>query len=194
MFRQGAQLEASTVAARLPGLQLKEVGRSYTYNICVISLVVLTFILDIVLVGFLEISYNIPSMTCKVMEVYEGENLSNTEVYEFEHITKSGRMGVIRVSFSQPGWFDGSKAERNTTGLDNRMGYKKPFIPPKVTATCNTLNHTAIYSISLLASIVGYHHLYSQIMSTNGATPKSANMALLGGLFCTRQHRDDTLE
>jgi hypothetical protein len=89
---------------------MNEVGRSYTHNFCVISLVVLTFILDIVLVGFLEISSHIPSMTCKVMEAYEGEHLSHILVYEFEHITKKGGMCVIKVTFSQgPGWFHGSK-------------------------------------------------------------------------------------
>jgi hypothetical protein len=89
---------------------MNEVGRSYTHNFCVISLVVLTFILDIVLVGFLEISSHIPSMTCNVMEAYEGEHLSHILVYEFEHITKKGGMCVIKVSFSQgPGWYHGSK-------------------------------------------------------------------------------------
>ena len=89
---------------------MNEVARLYTHNLCVISLVVLTFILDIVLVGFLEISYHIPSMTSKVIDTYEGEHLSNILVYEFEHITKKGGMCVIKVSFSQgPGWFHGSK-------------------------------------------------------------------------------------
>jgi len=41
--------------------------------LCVISLVMLTFILDIVLVGFLAISYHMTAMACKVTEVYEGE-------------------------------------------------------------------------------------------------------------------------
>jgi hypothetical protein len=89
---------------------MNEVERSYRYNVCVISLVVLIFILDIVLVGFLEISSHILSMTCKVMEAYEGEHLSHIPVYKFEHITKKGRICVIKVSFSQgPGWFHGSK-------------------------------------------------------------------------------------
>ena len=89
---------------------MNEVGRSYMDNYCLISLVMLTFILDIVLVGFLEISSHIPSMTCKVMEAYEGEHLSHILVYEFEHITKKGGMCVIKVSFSQGlGWFHGSK-------------------------------------------------------------------------------------
>jgi hypothetical protein len=76
---------------------LNEVARSYTHNLCVISLVVLTFILDIVLVGFLDISYQIPSMTCKVIDTYKGEHLSNILVYEFEHITKKGGMCVIML-------------------------------------------------------------------------------------------------
>ena len=80
------------------------------HNLCVISLVLLAFILDIVLVGFLEISYHIPSITCEVIDVHKGEHLSNILLYEFEHITTKGGMCVIRVSFSQgPGWFHGSK-------------------------------------------------------------------------------------
>ena len=110
MYRQGAQSKAITVAARLTGLLLNEVARSYTHNLCVISLVVLTCILDIVLFGFLEISYHIPSMTCKVIDGYEGEHLSMILVYEFEHINMKGGMCVIKVTFSQgPGWFHGSK-------------------------------------------------------------------------------------
>jgi len=101
MYRQGAQEEANTVAARLTGLVLNEVARSYMHNLCVISLVMLTFILDIVLVGFLEISYHIPAMTCKVIDAYEGEHQSNILVYEFEYIMKKGGMCVIKVSFSQ---------------------------------------------------------------------------------------------
>jgi len=85
-------------------------GRSFTHHLYVISLVVLTVILDIVLVGFLEISYHIPSMTCKDINAYEGERLSIILVYEFEHITKTGGMCVLKVSFSQgQGWFHGSK-------------------------------------------------------------------------------------
>jgi len=130
------------------------------HNLCVISLVVLTFILDIALVGFLEISYHIPSMTCKVIDAYKGEHLSNIIVYKFEHIMKKGGMCVIKASFSQcPGWFHGSKVQWNPTDRDNRMGYMKPFIPPKVTAPCNILKHTLIDSISHLPSIVVYHNL-----------------------------------
>jgi hypothetical protein len=71
MYRQGDQYKAITVAARLRGHVLNEVEWTYTHNLCVISVVVLTFILNIVLIGFLEISSHIPSMTCKVMEAYE---------------------------------------------------------------------------------------------------------------------------
>jgi hypothetical protein len=89
---------------------MNEFGRSYTHNFSVISLVVLTFILDKVLLGFLEISSHIRSMTCKVMEAYEGEHLSHILVYDFGHITKKGGMCVIKVSFSQDlGLFHGSK-------------------------------------------------------------------------------------
>ena len=79
---------------------MNKIAKPYTHNLCVISLVVLTFILDIILAGFLEISYHIPSLTCKVIDAYEGEHLSNILVYEFEHITKKGGMCVIKVSFS----------------------------------------------------------------------------------------------
>jgi hypothetical protein len=90
---------------------LNEVARSYTHNACEIFQVVLTFIPDIVLVGFLEISYHIASMICNVMEAYHGEHLSNILVYGFEHITKEGGMCVIQVAFSQPGWFHGYMVE-----------------------------------------------------------------------------------
>jgi len=69
----------------------------------------LTFILDILLDGFLEISYQITSMTFEVMEVYEGKHLSDFLVYKFDHIIKKHRMCMIKVSFSLPGWFHGSK-------------------------------------------------------------------------------------
>jgi hypothetical protein len=89
---------------------LNEVATSDTHNIGVISLVMLTFILDIVLVGFLEISYHIPSMTFQVMVVYEGEHLCHILVYEFEYIAKTDRVCVVKVSFPQgPGWLNGSK-------------------------------------------------------------------------------------
>jgi len=40
-------------------------------------------------------------MTFKVMEAYEGEDLSNIQVYDFEHITMNCKMCVIKVSISQ---------------------------------------------------------------------------------------------
>jgi hypothetical protein len=92
MYRQGAQLEALTVATRLTGLPLNEVAMLYTYNLCVTSLVMLSLILDIVRVGILEISYHIPSMICRVMEPYEGKHLSNILVYGFKYITKKDGM------------------------------------------------------------------------------------------------------
>jgi len=168
--------------------------RSYMHQLCVISLVMLTFIQDIVLVWFLEISYHIPSMTCKVMEIYGGEHLTNTLVYEFEHITKQGGMWVIKVPFSQPRSFHGSKVEWKTADRDNRMGYKQPFILPKITATGNILNHTLIYSISLLASTVVCHQLWSQNMLTNGSPPKTANMAPQHHLFGMPEGREDNSE
>jgi hypothetical protein len=72
------------------------------------------------------------------------------------------------------------------------MGYQKALIPPKVTAICNILNHTLIYSISLLPSIVVYHHHCSQNMSTNGYSPKKVNMAHPGDVFGAQQRSEDT--
>jgi hypothetical protein len=66
----------------------------------------LTFQPDIVLVGFLEISCRIPSMTFTSHEPNRGELLSKFLVYEFEHITKKGRMCVIMVSLSQLDFID----------------------------------------------------------------------------------------
>jgi len=90
---------------------VNEVARSYTHNLLVIFLVMLTFILDLVLVGFLEVSYYIPTKTCNVVEAYEGDHLSNTMVYKFFHTTNTGGMYMIKNSFSQLGWFHGSKVE-----------------------------------------------------------------------------------
>jgi len=74
------------------------------------------------------------------------------------------------------------------------MGYNKPFIPPKVTATCIILNPTLIYSSSLLASIVVCHHPCSQNMSTNGSPPNTANMGCPGGLFGMQQRCEGNSE
>ena len=106
IYRQGAQEKAITVAARLTGRLLNEVAKSYTHNLCVISLVMQTFKLDILVVGFLEISYHIASMTCKVMEAYNGEHISYILIYEFKHITKTDVICVIKAAFPQGlSWF-----------------------------------------------------------------------------------------
>ena len=133
-------------------------------------------------------------MTCKVIEAYEGEHLLNILVCEFEHITKKGGMCVIKVSFSPPVWFHGSKVEWNTTDCEYRMGYKKPCIPLKITATYTILNHSLINSISHLAAIVVYHHLCSQNMSMNGYALKTAYKAPRGGQFGMQQRRGDNSE
>lgn len=66
--------------------------------------------MDIILVGFLEISYHISSMAVKAMEAYEGGHLFHIPLSEFEHITKKDGMCVIEVFFSQDQcWFHGSK-------------------------------------------------------------------------------------
>jgi len=78
--------------------------------------------------------------------------------------TKKGRMSVIKISFSQPGWLHGSNVRRNTTDRNNTMEYTMPFIPLKVTASCNILNHTPIYSISLLTS---YSSLPASFLTKN---------------------------
>jgi hypothetical protein len=64
------------VTARLLHVSLNVIARSYMYNLFVLFLVVLIFILDIVLAGFLEISYQIPCKIYEVTEVYKGEYLA----------------------------------------------------------------------------------------------------------------------
>jgi len=44
-------------------------------------------------------------------EPNKGELLSKFLVYEFEHITKKGRICVIMISFSQPGFMDQKSSE-----------------------------------------------------------------------------------
>jgi len=73
------------------------------------------------------------------------------------------------------------------------MGYKKPFILPKVTTTCNILNHTLIYSTSLCAPIVVYNHLCSQNMSMMRSPLKSANMTPPGGHCGSQKCCDNNL-
>ena len=63
----------------------------------------LTFIQHIVPVGFLDISYHIPCITCQFMEVNEGEYLSHVLVYPLEHIPNQGGMCMIKVTFPK-GW------------------------------------------------------------------------------------------
>jgi hypothetical protein len=63
-------------------------------NFYIVSLVMVTIILDIVHAGFLEISYIIPFMTCKVMDIYQGEYLSNILLYTIRYITTKCRMYV----------------------------------------------------------------------------------------------------
>jgi len=153
LLKYEAQLEASNIAAWLTGLLLNEVARSYIHNLCVIFVVVLTFMLYIVIGEFLEISYHVPTMTRNVMEPYEGKYQSNILLYEFVHISKKDGMCVLKVSFSQLDCFRGLMVEYNTKDFDNRMRYKMPIILLKVATTWNLLHHTEIYSIRLLASI-----------------------------------------
>jgi len=68
MIRQKAQSEAQTVAAQLTGVLLNDIARAYTQNVCEIFLVILTFILDISLLRFLEISCHITFMIFTVLE------------------------------------------------------------------------------------------------------------------------------
>jgi hypothetical protein len=52
-------------------------------------------------------------MTCKVIDMYEGEHLSNILVYEYNHLTKKGGMCEIKVSFHKSliGFMDQSCSE-----------------------------------------------------------------------------------
>lgn len=52
---------------------MNKVTRLYSGNICIIFIIKLTFIQDRVLVRVLEVSYDIPSMMCTVMEAYDGQ-------------------------------------------------------------------------------------------------------------------------
>jgi len=74
------------------------------------------------------------------------------------------------------------------------MRYKKPFIPPIVTATCNILNQTAINSTSHCASIAVHHHLCSQSMLIKGSPPKAADIAPPGSQFRMQHRQNDNSE
>ena len=47
------------------------------HYLCILSLVMLTIILEIVLVWFLQISYHTPLITIKVIVAYKDEDISN---------------------------------------------------------------------------------------------------------------------
>jgi hypothetical protein len=111
MFTQEAQLEENTDAVQLTGLLSNQVARSYMHNLCVIIIVVVLFILDIVLVGFLEISYYIPSITCEDMAAYEREHLSNILGYEFEYCNKQMQNVCDTGSFFSAGLISWIKGE-----------------------------------------------------------------------------------
>jgi hypothetical protein len=49
----------------------------------------------------LEISHHIPCTNNKVIAAYEGEHLSNIQVYELKHIINKVRICVIKVTVSQ---------------------------------------------------------------------------------------------
>ena len=79
--------------------------RSYTDSLSVQCLVALTFQLDVVLVGYLEISCWIPSVTCTVM------NRTNVSIYSRSYNTNSSwqqwKAGCVRLWFyflSQISW------------------------------------------------------------------------------------------
>jgi len=50
-------------------------------------------------------------MTFTVMEPYNGEHLSKILVYQKEHRTEKGKLGLIEVSISQEGFVDQSCIE-----------------------------------------------------------------------------------
>ena len=82
----------------------------------------------------------------------------------------------------------------NTTFLDNIKGYKKPIIRVKVTVTWDMGNYTWSYSTLHIASIIVYHHLsFIGCLLMNSLSPKTVNMALLGGFFTWQLYSNDNL-
>ena len=123
-------------------------------------------------------------------EPNKGELLSKLLVYEFEHITKKGRMCVRMISFSQLSFRDQRCSEtpqfvtntRDIGGLDSAEGH------------CN-LQYSQLYSASF-EIINCIDNLFTTIfcshsMSTNRSPPKTSNMAAPGGLFGSQQRPDD---
>jgi len=70
------------------------------------------------------------------------------------------------------------------------MGYQKPFIPPKVTATWNILNDTRMYWTLHRSSIEVYHHLCIQFKLKKEPQPNRPIMVPLDGLFGLRDHHN----
>jgi len=67
----------------------------------------------------------------------------------------------------------------------------QPFIPPKVTTTCNILNITPIYSTSPLEYIVVYHQRCWLSMLTKGSPLRTVKWPPLCGLFGSQPCHDN---
>jgi len=131
-------------------------------------------------------------MFFKVIEVNKVEYpVESIEVYQYEYTLQKRGMSTIEVSVSKPHLFPESMVYWNTIICGNRMGYKNHFIPPKITAICNILKHTPIYSKSHYTCIVVYHHYWSKSMSKNGSPLKRANSAPPDGRFGYQQRLDN---
>jgi len=125
-------------------------------------------------------------------ELKKGELLSKFPVYEFEHITKKDRMGVIMISFSQPGFMD-QRCGETPQFVTNRMDIRGHH---SAKGHCY-LQYSHLYSASF--EITNWiDNLFTTIfcshtMSTNRSPPKTTNMAPPGGLFGSQQHPDDNV-
>jgi len=125
-------------------------------------------------------------------ELNTGELLSKLLLYELEYIAKKGCMGVIMISFTQPGCMDQGCSETpqfvtnkmNIKGLHSAEGhcylqYSLPYrASVEITNQIDNL-FTTIYC--------------SHTMSTNGSPLKKTTMAPPSGLLESQQRPDDSM-
>jgi len=166
--------------------------RLYTHILSVKCLVVLTFQPDIVLVGFLEISCHIPSITYTVM------NWTKVNIYPRSYHTiwsiyqrTAGRVWWWCLFLRRVCW-------------DQRRNEPPQFVTTKIfIRDLNSIEshcycqysqpYSASFEITNWIDYLIFTIFCSHTMSKNGSAPETTNMASTGALFGLQQRPDDNV-
>jgi len=125
-------------------------------------------------------------------EPNEGELQFKFLVYEFEHITKKGRMSVIMISFSPPGFMD-QRCSETPQFVTNKMDIRGLHSAKGHWYLQYSQLYSASFEITNWIDNLFTTIFFSHTMSTNGSPPKATIMAPQGGLFGSQQHPDDNV-